>query len=268
MVKIKLICCDIDGTLLRSDKSLSEENVYWIRKVSAEKKIPFVIVSGRIFPSVRNFYSILNIEGPSSCINGALLFDENGNIIADHRISANIALEIYQISKNMGVEMLGVFGKTWATNSHEGYLYSKKRPIYLSDSLIVDFDDFLLKQEMNKLLFMSSEKSTLLELESNIKESFGSDVTYYPGPDFLEIMPKNINKGTAVIDLSKHYNIPVSDIMVLGDDINDIEMLKVAGVSVVMGNASEDIKKLGSYITSDNNSDGVAKALMHFWREM
>ena len=56
--------------------------------------------------------------------------------------------------------------------------------------------------------------------------------------------------------------------MVLGDDINDIEMLKVAGVSVVMGNASEDIKRLGSYITSDNNSDGVAKALMHFWREM
>ena len=81
-------------------------------------------------------------------------------------------------------------------------------------------------------------------------------------------MPKGINKGTAVIDLSKHYNIPLSDIMVLGDDINDIEMLKVAGLSVVMDNASEEIKKLGNYITSDNNSDGVAKALMHFWRKM
>lgn len=268
MGKIKLICCDIDGTLLRSDKSISEENVYWIRKVSAEKKIPFVIVSGRIFASVRNLYSILDVEGPSSCINGALLFDENGNIIADHRISVNHALEIYQIAKKLGVEMLCVFGKTWATNSHEGYLYSKKRPIYMSDSIIVDFDDFLHKQEMNKLLFMSKEKSILIELENNIKKVFGSEVTYYPGPDFLEIMPKNINKGTAVVDLSKHYNIPVSDIMVLGDDINDIEMLKVAGVSVVMGNANEDIKRLGSYITSDNNSDGVAKALMHFLSEM
>ena len=268
MGKIKLICCDIDGTLLRSDKSLSEENVNWIRKVLNEKKIPFVIVSGRIFSSVRNFYSILGIDGPSSCINGALLFDENGNIVADHRISANFALDIYQIAKKMGVEMLGVFGKNWATNSHEGYLYSKKRPIYMTDSIIVNFDDFLHKQEMNKLLFMSKEKSVLIELERNIKEAFGCDVTYYPGPDFLEIMPKNINKGTAVIDLSKHYNIPISDIMVLGDDINDIEMLKIAGVSVVMGNASEDIKRLGSYITSDNNSDGVAKALMHFLSEM
>ena len=56
--------------------------------------------------------------------------------------------------------------------------------------------------------------------------------------------------------------------MVLGDDINDIEMLKVAGISVVMSNASDEIKKLGTYITSDNDSDGVAKALMHFWRKM
>ena len=268
MGKIKLICCDIDGTLLRSDKSLSEENIACIRKVSNEKKIPFVIVSGRIYPSVRSFYSILGIEGPSSCINGALLFDDNGNVVADHRIPANLALAVYKIAKIMDVEMLGVFGKYWATNSHEGYLYSKKRPIYMCDSLIVDFNDFLLKQEMNKLLFMSKNKSTLLELESKIKDAFGSELTYYPGTDFLEIMPKGINKGTAVIDLSKHYNIPLSDIMVLGDDINDIEMLKVAGLSVVMDNASEEIKKLGNYITSDNNSDGVAKALMHFWREM
>lgn len=268
MGKIKLICCDIDGTLLRSDKTLSEENIAWIRKVSKEKNIPFVIVSGRIFPSVRSFYSVLGIEGPSSCINGALLFDENSNVVADYRIPANYALAVHKIAKTMDVEMLGVYGKSWATNSHEGYLYSKKRPIYMCDSLIVDFDDYLLKQEMNKLLFMSRNKSTLLALERKIKDDFGCKLTYYPGPDFLEIMPEGINKSTAVVDLSKYYNIPLSDIMVLGDDINDIEMLKVAGISVVMSNASDEIKKLGTYITSDNDSDGVAKALMHFWRKM
>ena len=121
---------------------------------------------------------------------------------------------------------------------------------------------------MNKLLFMAEEEEELRGLECIIRKEIGDDVSYYTGSDFLEIMPRNTNKGQAIKDLSSLLSIPLSEIMVIGDDNNDIEMLNLSGVSVVMENADDKIKMLGDYITARNNDNGVAHAIKHFWEDI
>ena len=81
--EVKVICCDIDGTLVRDDKTLSAENIKWIRKAVEEKGIPFTLVSGRMYNGVKPFYEALGISGPLSCYNGGTLYDSEGNIVGD-----------------------------------------------------------------------------------------------------------------------------------------------------------------------------------------
>ena len=268
MERIRLVCCDLDGTLLNDDKSISKENIKWVRKLKEEKNIPFVIVSGRFYPSVKRISDALSVTGPLSCVNGALLYDERGNEIKRHTLPLETAQKVYSLSNCFNVEMLSVYGKEWALESRNGYLFKKKKPIYITDGTLCSFKDTLDHISMNKLLFMAEEEEELRGLECIIRKEIGDDVSYYAGSDFLEIMPRNTNKGQAIKDLSSLLSIPLSEIMVIGDDNNDIEMLNLSGVSVVMENADDKIKMLGDYITARNNDNGVAHAIKHFWEDI
>lgn len=266
MNDIKLICCDIDGTLIRNDKSLSDENIRWIERVVREKDVKFTIVSGRMYSAVIHFYDTLGVKGPASCLNGALLYDQDGNVISDHRIPKSIAETVYKVSRDFPIDMLLITGNTWYTEKHDGYLYSEKLPIYRQDSIIDDLEAHIRNEEVNKILFMSPDHDLLSSLRNAIRNDVSdSDASFYYGCNFLELMPGSVNKGTAIDDLSLYYGIPKSEIMAIGDDFNDLEMLSKAGYSVAMGNASDAVKSKARYVTASNESDGVAKAIERFF---
>ncbi len=269
MADIRLICCDIDGTLVRNDKTLSEESIRWIRAVCDECGVHFVIVTGRMYSAIKPYYEALGIEGPASCINGCLLFDSEGRIISDHRLPVPVCEAILPVARESGAEMLAIAGDTWFTESQEGYLYASKLPLYRQESVLCSFDETLSSAAMNKLLFMSGERDRLAMLEDGIRSLFSNpdEVTYYQGPDFLEIMPGGISKGTGIDDLGAWYGLDPSRIMAIGDDINDIEMIGKAGIGIAMGNALEQVKAVSDYVTLANEEDGVAYAIRHFFFE-
>jgi HAD-superfamily hydrolase, subfamily IIB len=80
----------------------------------------------------------------------------------------------------------------------------------------------------------------------------------------LEIFPKDVNKGAALTALAKELNLDLSETMAMGDRDNDIPMLKIAGKGVAMGNALPGVKESSDYVTTDNNSSGVGKAIEKF----
>lgn len=263
MSDIRIICCDIDGTLVKNDKSLSETNRYWIHKAVEEKGIKFVLCSGRILKSLKYYYEILGISGLSSCLNGTFLVDEKGNVISNHTLPKEIGDKIVSIKEIHTAEMLCISGDKWYTESREGYLYSKKRPIYMQDSIIINPRDLLKQVKINKFLFMSMHRNELKQLEKDIMGvvDHPQDICFYPGQDFLEVMCGGINKGTAVDDLIAYYHLDRSQVMAIGDDINDIEMLQKAGLGIAMGNAYDSVKAVADDITDTNENDGVAKAI-------
>lgn len=263
---IKVICCDIDGTLVRDDKSLSEENRFWIKKAVEEKGVKFVIASGRIPSSLRKYNRMLGIRGLTSSINGTYLIDADEKPLKSHVCSPEVSDAIISAREKLGASMLCACGNKWFTEDHETFVYKQKRELYAQESLIGNPREVAKTYGVNKFLFMSPEPEMIhkirTEIECNLNNPY--DVSFYPGTNFLEVMPGGINKGTSVNDLIGYYNLDKSEVMALGDDINDIEMLQNAGIGIAMGNALDCVKSVAYDITETNENDGVAKAIRKY----
>ena len=265
MADIRIICCDIDGTLVRDDKSLSEENIKWIHKAVTEKGVHFTLVSGRPVNGVRPFYERMGITGPVSCFNGGTLVDENGNIVDDHRMGSDLAFDLLDLGEKSPVDIVIFDGMKWYLKTKDCYCYKMKCKVYESDCGTGDLRELLGKFRTNKMIFLSPDKEVLDSLLEKIKDTIDSSrCTLYRSGDFIEIMPSGYDKSSALDALSKHYGVPLTQIMALGDDYNDVPMLKKAGCSVAMKNAVPEAKQAAKYITDTNNNDGVAKAIKRF----
>ncbi len=263
---VKVICCDIDGTLLRDDKSLSEENIYWIKKAVKEKNVSFTLVSGRMYNGVKPFYEPLGVTGPVSCYNGGTLYDSDGNIITEHRINHEIALKLLEIYHKTGVGLILFNDKNWYLEKLDVFMYPNKKKMYLSECVVGNFDELLNQFDTNKVLFMSPNEEDLDCVDKLVREAglYDGLLTGYRIKPCLELIPSTVNKGLAIDALASYFKVSHANIMALGDDTNDIEMLTKAGVSVAMQNATVQAKEAARYVTDTNNYDGVAKAIKRF----
>ena len=259
---VKVICCDIDGTLVRDDKSLSEENIFWIHKAVHEAGVHFTLVSGRMVNGVRPFYDRMGINGPVSCYNGGTLVDEDGNIVDEHRMPHDIAMALMDVRDRNKADAIIFDGMKWFLETRDCYPYPQKRRIYECDCETGNFRDLLKKFDTNKVIFLSPDKRVLDDVDADIRRTMDtSRISFYRNADFLEIMASGYDKGSAIDALAHYYGIDYSHIMALGDDYNDVPMLKKAGISVAMENSVPEAKAAAKYITDTNNNDGVAKAI-------
>ena len=262
---VKVICCDIDGTLVRDDKSLSEQNIYWIHKAVHEAGVHFTLVSGRMVNGVRPFYERMGISGPVSCYNGGTLVDEDGNIVDEHRMPHDIAMALMDVRDRNKADTVIFDGMRWFLETRDCYPYSLKRKVYESECETGNFRELLQQFDTNKVIFLSPDKKVLDDVDADIRRTMDtSRISFYRNADFLEIMASGYDKGSAIDALARYYGIDYSHIMALGDDYNDVPMLKKAGISVAMENSVPEAKAVAKYITDTNNNDGVAKAIKRF----
>lgn len=265
MPDIKIICCDIDGTLVRDDKSLSDENRLWISKAVNERNVKFVIVSGRILSALKFFNKTLGLTGLCSCLNGTFLSDEDDKILANHTLSYEDAQRIVDIHEQTGIEVLSVVENSWYTENINGYLAENKTKMYLQPAIASKQRDVINTKQVNKFVFVSKSQEEIDLVYDRINSQVRpGQLTLYKSMGFVEVMPGGISKGTAVDDLINYYKVDRSQVMALGDDINDVEMIQKAGLGVAMGNALDCVKQVANAVTDTNQNDGVAKAIQKY----
>lgn len=264
---IKVICCDVDGTLVTDDKLITEENKYYIKKAVEEKGIKFVIVSGRMPSSLRMFYDQLGIKGLCSSYSGTSLIDQDNNVIVEHRVKRWVTEKAIKVASELGIDLILYDGDSWFVRTEDSYAYERKRAFYCKEC---NWVSDLKKQcsdlfESNKILCVHPDRNVLDTFMVKMKEEGvleKRDVYYYPGADFLEIMAWGYNKGTILDDIASYYGISKSEIMALGDDYNDVEMLESAGIGVATANAVDKAKLVSDLVTeNDNNHSSVAEAI-------
>lgn len=265
-MKTKLICSDVDSTLVDDYKKLSPKNREAIRKAVLEEGMHFAIISGRIAPSVRRYMDEIGITGVVPSLGGCLIEDWDGTIIEENVVDGRLAIKINDLIKAMDCLCFAYHHNDWYIDpGHPDWIKSEADA---TDTIgvVEDLTGLFSRINPNKLLGVHSDTDRVKRLSDAIFERYSNEVDcFLSSPMYLEIVPKGVNKGTAVDALCRHYGIERSNVLAIGDYYNDIDMLKIVGVPVTVRNAPDDIKAVARYVTeSDCNNSAVAEALERF----
>ena len=268
-MKYKMICLDVDGTLLNDQKQVSTYNKNAISKATA-LGIKVIICTGRLFIAAQAFAEMIGVKTPLITANGALVKEqETGNVIFQAILGKENCLKVANAIKNNQVSPNFNTVDTVLTNKIS---YSSETYIKMNATLPIDkqikievisdweaaiekYGDDILKciiidTDIEKIKKAREELTNLNTME--VQSSFWDNV---------EIMNKGINKGKAVKMLAEYYGIDRSEIICMGDNENDLSMIEYAGMGIAMGNAKESVKSIANYVTETNNNDGVGRAI-------
>ncbi len=262
----KLLFCDIDGTLVRSDGTISDR-VRSLLKQMAEAGHGFILTSGRPLSSILKVRDYIDIAFPHSYIianNGGLVYDCN----AEKPVyEATLPFSMVDLLQNMAEEMqihIQTYTKDSIVCRREtpevlAYASRIKMPVIHADILSAPLTD-----EPYKMLALSLAGSEMLmPLKNRIERELGDTLQpMFSQNGYLEILPREANKGNALRFLCHHLQIPVSDSYAAGDSENDIAMLEAAGISYAMKNGDTKVKSSAAFVTAlDHEHDGIAEVL-------
>lgn len=263
---IKLLCTDIDGTLLNAERWLSEETVF----AFAKAKLPTILASSRMPSALTYIQEGLDIIGnPLIAYNGGLILGSNGAVLQSNTFDVSILETViaHQIQNHYNLSIYA--DDEWYTAQEDYWTLremnnTRVTPILESPHKIVH----LLASEqrgIHKVMCMGDKKEldSLLEILKN----FESQVHLYRSKDtYLEITPKNIDKAKALkLLLEKEYNFGIEAVMAFGDNHNDDALIKQAGLGVAIDNATDNLKVLADYVSPfTNKENAVALAIEKF----
>ena len=260
--KIKLVAIDLDGTLLDSNKKVSEQTVRALQCLTGAR---VVIASARPPRSVRHIYGQLGLDTWQINYNGALIWDETAQQPIFHRpLKATLSREMVDVARDMFDEVLihAEIMDKWYTDRDDMSHTTETGKLFKPDG-ICPVDEFC-AHPITKLM-MLGDPPILTRIEALLLEQFSDHVSIlHTDRDLLQIMDKRVSKAVALQKVATHYGIKQEEVMAVGDAPNDVGMLQFAGVAVAMDNAHDVVKKIADWIAPSNDDHGVHAALVRY----
>lgn len=284
----KLIAMDIDGTLLNSYGEVSLKNKEAI-ELALKKNIEVVLTSGRMPKAILPIANEIKADKYIISGNGATIYDvQNDKIIYNSYLTKKKVLEIIDICEKNSMFYNVYINDVILTkslsynilfyhNENKRNPEDKKIKINIVDDIykyveeygkedflkvtICDNDKFVFRSIMNKM--KNIKNVDVLEVAHMSRKiirhgSEEHEIAYY----YTEITNKNVNKWTALKELLQLLGIKKEELITIGDNVNDKEMIENAGLGIVTGNASPEMKKIADETVASNNEDGVAEAIL------
>ncbi len=261
-MKIKLIAVDLDDTLLMEDCTIPQDVIDCLKK-AADMGVKTVIATGRIFPSAKMYAQMLETDCPIICYNGAMI----RSIGEDPTFAATLDVELM----------------------HEISVYCKEQGLYLQmyyeDDIVVEKDCRELRIDPDskvtgirfigdlttaelkpspKMMILNTPER-LAEVQKELVEKYGDRLYIATSKEYLlEMMPKGVSKRETLKLYAESQGISQNEVMVCGDNTNDIEMVEWAGLGVAVKNAVEPLKAVAKYVAENERSYGVKEAVEKF----
>ena len=261
--QIKLIVFDVDGTLVDDDQVLGERTISVIHKLQ-QRGLVVSIATGKIFPSVKKVMQMLEITVPVILANGALIQYPDEKILFEEYVDSEIVREITAGEKRSTAD-LALF------TPQNIYVLEEN---YNTDHIAVEFKETITVvgnwesvtdhlNEICKAIWINRlDQPMIQKLTSDLRRKYGNRLSLSTGaPCSIEAMPVGVSKQSGLVKVTEHLNIPMQSVMVFGDQINDLEMLQAAGLSVGMGNAVDIVKDSVDLVIGTNNEEGAARFL-------
>ncbi|MDB5726066.1 MAG: Cof-like hydrolase family protein [Novosphingobium sp.] len=260
MTDLRLFVSDIDGTLVRDDKTLSDAVVVACQRLMAAG-VPVSLISARPPSGMLWIAEKLGLSVPIGAFNGGTIVSPDGTILSAARISPDVAKRTLEIIDRPGVVRWLFNDGRWYADRPNALRDDRERKAANQEPTFgADFAGLL--GAVDKIVAVSEDPALLTELEGLVAAMAGKDATVSKSqPYFLDVTAPAANKGDGVAALAAAMGVPLEHVAVIGDQYNDVPMFRRAGLSIAMGQGPEDVRKAATYVTASNDDDGVAQAI-------
>lgn len=253
----------MDGTLLTPDLEISQKTIETVKNV-IEKQVIITLSTGRMYLAALPFANLLQLDVPLITCNGALIkCAKTGKEYYKKTISYDNCRDIIKYCHSEGLSF-SIYKDNEIFIEDTTNLYIHEEMDKAEPKIIKNISP-ILDNSVIKILITSRNQYKLEDHAHNLYDIYKNELTFYFSlPYFVEIVNKEANKKNALEYLANKFNIERKEIIAIGDNFNDMDMIQYAGLGVAMGNAPEYLKKEADFVTYSNDEDGVNYVLKKF----
>jgi Cof subfamily protein (haloacid dehalogenase superfamily) len=268
MAKYNWCVCDMDGTLLNSKDTISEENEVALKKLQ-QNGTEVIIASGRIDLMVKRFIKQLDLKGHVISCNGGLIRNiETGEIVYSKSMDKTAVKDIVNYCIENNIEFLVYTADLVYSNKNNprAIKYENLNKILDKDlQLPIKYIDDVTIEDMGQVnvlkILLICNNNKQVELLQNKFLEFDNLTVVSSADGLLDIMASNTSKGNALKILAEKLKVNLDNVIAFGDNYNDIEMLQCVGMPIAMENSVDKLKEVAKYITKSNDESGIAYAI-------
>ena len=270
----KLVCIDIDGTLLNTKHKVTKRTKEMIVRAH-ELGVHIVISTGRMYTDAEYYSNLIGVKSPVIASNGAFIKEkDNDKVIYKDVLGERLSLEVLELFRKHCIQPYFCtphkfyYGNMMFKLFYVATKIVGKRKNKLDMEYVFSWDQWqkVLHKEKDNLVkseIIYRDVALINELRSELKKIAQLEIVDSSKHN-IEITRQGVSKGKAVAVLASFYDLQREEIITIGDSENDLSMIEYAGLGIAMGNATARIKQKADYITDSNDNEGVANAINKF----
>ena len=259
---IKLLLSDVDGTLVRMDKTLSERSIDAVHALN-DAGIDFAVTSGRPPRGMSMLVEPLSLRTPLAAFNGGLVVDPQMEVLEERTIPDHLVSPTIDLLESFELSVWVYRGADWLIRDTDGpHVAREAHTVQFAPTVVESVDG---ATDVAKIVGVSDDFGTVAAAAGAAQDEFGDDVAASRSqPYYLDVTHPDANKGSVVAYLAERYSIPATEIATIGDMPNDVLMFARSGLSIAMGNSDREVQRAARRVTSTNDEDGFASAVERF----
>jgi Cof subfamily protein (haloacid dehalogenase superfamily) len=257
---VRLVVADVDGTLVTPNKVLTPRARAAVHALD-EAGIAFTITSGRPPRGMRMLIDELRLRGPIAAFNGGLFVRPDLSVIRKYVMPPDTVSRVVEILSEGGLQVWIYTETEWRVRTRHGlHVDREEGTVKFRPRVVQTFKD--LRDPVVKIVGVSDDPDAMVGCAEQMRRTFGQQLSVSMSqPYYLDVTHPNANKGEVVGVLSELLGIPTRQIATVGDMPNDVPMFERSGTSIAMANASADVQRAATFVTSSNTEEGFARAM-------
>jgi Cof subfamily protein (haloacid dehalogenase superfamily) len=251
---IKMVVCDLDGTLVQSAEC-------------SQKGIKVVIATGRMYPSAQPYATRLGLDTPVVCYQGAVVKETVGaqELRYMNPVPLEVARRLVEICQSKDIHINVYLNDILYSRPHDIYVREYQNTSSIEPTLVENVLD-ILTDTPPKMVIINNDPQVLDDMKATLEQEFGPEQLGWckSRHNFLEVTAPNVNKWSAIVALAEQYGIKPEEVMCLGDEENDLSMLIGEGLGLAMANGPLHIQAQAKGTVPSILEDGAAQAMRRY----
>ena len=260
---IRLVIADVDGTLVTGDKVLTPRTGAAVKDLRSAG-IAFSITSARPPQGLTALIHALAVTEPVAAFNGGMIVRPDLSVLVEKFLPAELAFEVITTIEHHGLDVWVYSDRQWLVRNPNGpRVEREQQAVKFAPQVVSGFASHV--HRVAKIVGVSDDHAAVAECEIDVRSKCGDHVSATRSAAYyLDVTHPDANKGQVVTTLSEVLSIPATQIATIGDMPNDVFMFRKSGLSIAMGNASEDVQRQAQFVTTSNEEEGFARAMESF----